>query len=83
MTSAFPDNGNVSVKNLEIRDLNTVSAHGTAKTIAAFNAMREMLGKVPGVIELHADTSGQPPQMQYNLTYQWNPVAGERTANAN
>ena len=81
LTSAFPDYGYVTVKNLEIRDLNTISAHGTAQSIPYFNVMRESLGRVPGVVELHADTSGSGVQMQYNLTYQWNPRAGEGASN--
>jgi hypothetical protein len=83
LTSAFPDYGTVTVKNLEVRDLNTVTAHGMAQTVAAFNAMRESLGKIPGVVELKADTAGIPPQMQYNLTYQWNPAAEEDTTHGN
>ena len=81
LTSAFPDYGYVTVKNLEIRDLNTISVHGTAQSIPYFNVMRQSLGRVPGVVELHADTSGSGVQMQYNLTYQWNPRAGEGASN--
>ena len=84
LTSAMPVLGSVSVKSVEIRDLSTVSAHGTASSLPAFNVMREALGKVPGVSDLHADTAGQPPTIQYNLTYQWVPVAEEgATTNAN
>lgn len=84
LTSAMPVLGSVSVKSVEIRDLSTVSAHGTASSLPAFNVMREALGKIPGVSDLHADTAGQPPTIQYNLTYQWVPVAEEgATTNAN
>jgi hypothetical protein len=80
LTQAFPDTGTVTAKSLEIRDLSTVSAHGMATTMLAFNVMREGLGRIPGVIELHADTAGQPPQIAYNLTYQWRPRPTEGTA---
>ena len=83
LTSAFPAVGSVTVKTLEIRDLSTISAHGTAKNMLAFNTVRESLGRVPGVVELHADTAGTPPQIQYNLTYQWKPRADEGVANGN
>jgi hypothetical protein len=42
--------------------------------------MREALGKIPGIKDLHADTSGQPPQIQYNLTYQWDAAAAAAAA---
>ncbi len=83
LTSALPVLGSVTVKNMEIRDLSTVSVHGMATSIGDFNIMRETLGKTPGVTDLHADTAGTPPQIQYNLTYQWKPRAGEESTNGN
>jgi len=83
LTSAFPDVGNtVSVKTIEIRDLTSVTAHGAATTLVAFNAMREALGKIPGVADLHSETAGNP-QIQYNLSYTWKPVAEEGANNGN
>ena len=82
LTSAFPETGSVTVKSIEIRDLSTVSAHGTATTMVAFNVMRESLGRIPGVVELHSETAGNP-QIQYNLAYQWQPKAAEGTSNGN
>ncbi len=75
LTQAQPVLGSVSVKTIEIRDLSSVSAHGNATSLSDFNVMREALGRIPGVKDLHADTSGQPPQIQYNLTYQWDAAA--------
>jgi hypothetical protein len=81
LTSALPVRGTVTVKTMEIRDLSTVTVHGTTTSIADFNIMRETLGKIPGVTDLHADTAGSPPQIQYNLSYQWKPRAGEDSTN--
>lgn len=75
LTQAQPVLGSVSVKTIEIRNLSSVSAHGNATSLSDFNVMREALGRIPGVKDLHADTSGQPPQIQYNLTYQWDAAA--------
>jgi hypothetical protein len=83
LTSAFPDLGSVTVKTLEIRDLSTVSVHGNATTMVAFNIVREKLGNVPGVVGLKSDTAGLPPQIQYNLNYQWKPRPEEGPANGN
>jgi hypothetical protein len=80
LTQAQPVLGSVSVKSLEIRDLSAISAHGTATSLSDFNVMREALGKIPGIKDLHADTSGQPPQIQYNLTYQWDAAAAAAAA---
>jgi hypothetical protein len=83
LTSAFPDRGDVTVKTLEIRDLSSISVHGNAKNMVAFNIVRERLGNVPGVVDLKSDTAGQPPQIQYNLNYQWKPRPAEETTNGN
>jgi hypothetical protein len=81
LTSAFPEYGYVTVKTLEVRDLSTITAHGIATTMPYFNSVREALGKIPGVVELHADTAGLPPQINYNLTYQWKPRPMEGATN--
>ena len=82
LTSAFPDNGSVTAKSLEIRDLSAISARGTATTLVAFNVMRETLGRIPGVVELHSETAGNP-QIQFNLTYSWQPQAAEGASHGN
>ena len=83
LAAALPEVGTVTVKTFEIHDLSSITAHGTAQSILDFNVMREKLAKTPGVTDLHADTAGQAPQIQYNLTYQWTPGVGEETTNGN
>jgi hypothetical protein len=73
LTDAFPDYGYVSVKSLEVQNLSSISVRGIATTMPYFNQVRETLGKIPGVREVHADTVGQPPQISFNLTYTWIP----------
>jgi len=82
LTDAFPVLGSVTVKTIEIHDLSTVSARGAATSMAAFNAMRTTLSTVPGVVELHSETAGNP-QIQYTLNYQWQASAMEGTTNGN
>ena len=81
LTTAFPGYGTVTVKTLEVQNLSDISVHGTATTMVAFNQVREALGKIAGVEELHADTAGLPPQIQFNLKYQWNPKSVEGADN--
>ena len=73
LTSAFPDEGSITAKSIEVRDLSTVTVHGSARSQAVFNATREKLGTVPGCANVKGDTTGTPPQMQYNLAFDWNP----------
>ena len=73
LTSAFPDEGSITAKSIEVRDLTTVTVHGSAKTQAVFNATREKLGTIPGCVNVKGDTTGTAPQMQYNLAFDWNP----------
>jgi hypothetical protein len=83
LASALPDYGTVTVKNFEIRDLSSVTAHGMAQSMEEFNKMRERLGNTPGVTDLHSDTAGQAPQIAYNLNYQWKPRPGGESTNGN
>lgn len=76
LCSAMPSYGTVVVKSLDIRNQSDVQCQGTAQTLAAFNAMRTALGNIDGVVGLHAETRGNPPQIAYTLNYQWQP-AGE------
>ena len=77
LVEAFPDLGNVSAKSLEVQNLSSISVRGLATSMPGFNQMRETLGKIPGVREVHADTVGQPPQISFNLTYTWIPQPQE------
>ena len=83
LTMALPSVGTVTLKSFDIREQNMISAHGTAQSIQDFNVMRENLARTPGVTDLHADTAGLAPQIQYNLTYQWKPRANQGTTHGN
>jgi hypothetical protein len=80
---AMPAYGTVTVKTLDIRDLTDVQLQGTAQTLVAFNTMRDALGNIDGVVGLHAETRGNPPQIQYTLNYQWQPQAAGDISNGN
>jgi hypothetical protein len=72
LTSAFPENGSVTAKVIEIRESGEVVCSGTATDSPAFLAMTARLSSQPGVTKVHHDQSRGASPMQFNLTFQWN-----------
>ncbi len=73
---AFPDNGSVTAKTVEIRDMATVNCAGTAADNQSFLAMHAKLAALDGVTDLHAEVPRGEKPLQYSLTFQ---VAGAVT----
>lgn len=72
LTEAFPEDGHVSAKNLEIRDLATVTCSGVAKDNQSYIALIDNLQKnAPEVTGLKTETiRGQSP-LQFTFDFQW------------
>jgi hypothetical protein len=71
LTEAFPEDGSVSAKTVEIRDTVGVTCAGMARDKAAFLRLNEKLGDATNEISnLHAETKGQKPT-QFTLNFQW------------
>jgi len=69
LTEAFPDEGAVSAKTIEIHDLANVTCGGTARDNQSFLAMHARLAAIDGVTGLHAEVPhGQPP-LQFSLSF--------------
>ena len=73
LTESFPEDGSVTAKSVEIRDLSTVNCTGTArdyesllKTIARLRTARQ----IPEVNL--GQTRGQPPTIQFSFSFVWN-----------
>ncbi len=73
LTDAFPEDGSVTAKTVEIRDLATVTCTGVArdyesllKTVARLRAARQ----IPDVNL--GQTRGQPPSIQFSFSFSWN-----------
>jgi hypothetical protein len=73
LAEAFPEDGSVTAKSVEIRDLTTVTCTGVArdyqallKTVERLRAVRQ----IPDV--LLGQTRGQPPTMQFTFSFNWN-----------
>ncbi len=74
LTQAFPDDGAVTAKTVEIRDLNTVVCTGTAKDYQSLLQTIAKLRAVPQIAETVnlGQTRGQAPNMQFSFTFVWN-----------
>jgi len=72
LSSAFPENGSVTAKVIEIRESGEVVCSGTATDSPAFLAMSARLSALPGVSKVHHDQSRGASPMQFNLTFVWN-----------
>jgi len=72
LSSAFPENGSVTAKVVEIRESGEVVCSGTATDSPAFLAMTARLSALPGVSKVHHDQSRGASPMQFNLTFVWN-----------
>ena len=71
LTSAFPENGTVVAKTLEIRDVNTVICTGTARDNTALLTMFRNLRSNPGVSDFHPELRGNAPK-QFTFKFLWN-----------
>jgi hypothetical protein len=71
LTEAFPEDGVVSAKTVEIRDQSNVSCTGVARDKQAFIKMFDKLSSSPGVSDLTIDqVQGEGP-VQFTLNFQW------------
>jgi hypothetical protein len=69
--AALPDDGSVSAKTIELRDLSTVTCSGNAKDNESFLKLHAKLADYTNEISgLHAEVRGQKP-MQFTINFQW------------
>jgi hypothetical protein len=80
LTEAFPADGSVTAKTVEIRDLNTVTCTGTARDRQALLSTVANVRKVQQFRDVAlGPTRGQPPAVQFTFNFQWS--EGGRNAN--
>jgi hypothetical protein len=79
VTVAFPEDGSVTAKTIEIHDGTTVNCSGTARDNQALIAMQSKLQALPGVSNFHwGQVRGKAP-MQFSVEFQY----GNGGANGN
>ncbi|MEY2430197.1 MAG: hypothetical protein QOJ40_3082 [Verrucomicrobiota bacterium] len=71
LTSAFPEDGVVAAKTVEIRDLNTVMCTGTARDNQALLKTLERLRAAGGVSDLKVNQIRGKSPMQFTFDFHW------------
>jgi hypothetical protein len=72
LTKAFPENGAVTAKSVEIREGNVVTCSGTASDNAALLRMLSQLRAADGVSDLKVDQIRGKSPMQFTFDFHWN-----------
>jgi hypothetical protein len=71
LTTAFPEDGSVSAKTIEIRDLSAVTCMGTTRDRAGVIKVFEALRASPGVEVRMGPIRGTKPPMQFTFDVHW------------
>lgn len=71
VTEAFPEEGSVTAKTLQIKDLTDVTCSGQARNIQSLGAMREKLGKSQQVADLKTQKQDGTSPLQFMLSFHW------------
>jgi hypothetical protein len=80
LTEAFPEDGSVTAKTVEIRDLNMVTCTGVARNYQALLKTVERLRSIRQIPDVNlGPTRGTVPALQFTFNFQWN--EGGRSAN--
>ncbi len=69
LTESFPEDGVVTAKTVEIRNLNTVTCTGVAKENQALLQTMERLRTTPGVTDLHGPTTRGRSPIQFTFDF--------------
>ncbi|HWW02219.1 MAG TPA: hypothetical protein VNZ64_21135 [Candidatus Acidoferrum sp.] len=80
LTQAFPEDGSVTAKTVEIRDLNIVTCTGTARNYQVLLQTVQRLRANPQVRDANLGPArGQSPALQFSFSFAWN--EGGKNAN--
>ena len=71
VTLAFPEDGTVTAKTIEIRDGSTVSCSGNARDIAALLAMQAKLRVMKGITDVHITQQRGKSPMQFTFDFKY------------
>jgi Tfp pilus assembly PilM family ATPase len=73
LTESFPEDGSVSAKTVEIRDLNTVVCSGVARDSQSLLRTLARLRAMPDVSDASIlQTRGQSQSLQFTFNFKWN-----------
>jgi hypothetical protein len=77
LTEAFPQEGTVSAKQIEIRDPNkpgelvTVTCTGTARSRTAYAQVKDRLAKARNVVEIHTQQERGNSPIEFTFDFKW------------
>ena len=71
LTEAFPEDGSVSAKSVDIRDLATITCSGSARDSQALLKMRDQLSAAKGVSDVHIDQTRGSSPLQFTFNFHW------------
>ncbi len=76
LSLAFPEDGSVTAKNIQIHDGSAVTCSGTARDYAALLAMQAKLRSAPGVSKVNLEQVRGKAPMQFVFGFTFNPGGG-------
>jgi hypothetical protein len=80
VTQAFPDDGSVTAKTVEIRDLGSVTCTGTARNYQVLLQTLQKLRALPQIRDANlGPTRGQSPALQFSFSFAW--IEGGKNGN--
>jgi hypothetical protein len=80
LTEAFPEDGTVTAKTVEIREPNTVTCTGTARSYQALLKTVQQLRTNPQIPDVNLGPArGQAPALQFSFSFHWS--EGGKSAN--
>jgi hypothetical protein len=71
VTEVFPEEGSVTLKMLEIKDLTEVTCQGQARDTQAWLALLDRLGKVPQITNLKGQQASGTSPLQFTFNFRW------------
>ena len=77
LSLAFPENGSVTAKTIEVHDGNTVTCSGTAINYASLLAMQSNLQKLDGVTDVKLEQIRGKAPMQFVFGFKFNNGGGQ------
>jgi len=77
LTEAFPQDGAVSAKTIELREPSRVTCSGTARNREVYNKMVDQLRKAPEVSEFHTETQRGNTPLEFTFNFQWGGPGGQ------
>jgi hypothetical protein len=77
LTEAFPQDGAVSAKTVELREASRVTCSGTARNREAYNRMVDQLRKMQEISEFHTEAQRGNTPLEFTFNFQWRGPGGQ------